>query len=199
MDDAIEAEAVVVLPGIGCLVSHGLQQVVEGSCDHCTQNRAHEEDPDFANIVVVDHSWTQGSSWVYRGSSVINAFVIHVSSSHYLVSDQSMRDIPIRCATNNAKPMANGAMYDVRLFSTASMMIVMTSSAVRITSRNRPWTGSVPDEREFSACSFPGSNAETTPAAVIAPRNWTGITQTRRTQSKAPAIQSPIATWKPVS
>ena len=90
--------------------------------------------------------------------------------------------------------MANGAMNEVRLFSTASMMIVMTSSAVRMTSRNKPWTGSVPDDREFSAWSFPGSSAETTPAAVIAPKNWTGITHRSRTQSKAPAIQSPMAT-----
>jgi hypothetical protein len=34
---------------------------------------------------------------------------------------------------------------------------------------------------------------------VMAPRNWTGITHKRRIQSKAPAIQSPMATYVLVS
>lgn len=171
MDDSVEAKAVVVLPRVGSLIPHRFEQVINSSRDYCPQNRPDKKDPDFGDVIIVDNSWTQSSGWVYRGSGIVDAFMMRVRPGYLLVRPSRSRDLPIRCATNNAKPMANGAMNEVRLFSTASMMIVMTSSAVRITSRNKPCTGSVPDEREFSAWSFPGSNAETTPAAVIAPRN----------------------------
>lgn len=103
---------------------------------------------------------------------------------------KSTRHIPIKCATKSARPMASGAMKVVRLFSTASMMIVKMSSAVSIASRKSPCITVASEEREFSAWRGPGSKPETRPAATIAPRNCIGITQTNRTQSNAPAIHN---------
>lgn len=107
--------------------------------------------------------------------------------------------LPMRWATKRAKPIASGAMKDVRLFSTANMMIVMISSAVRIISRKSPCAIVAPEERAFSACSGPGSSADTKPAAAMPPTNCIGTTQTRRTQSNAPAIQSAKDTYHLIS
>lgn len=90
--------------------------------------------------------------------------------------------------------MASGAMKDVRLFSTASIRIVKTSSNVSTVSKASACTGLIPEERAFSAWSFPGRMTETSPAAVMAPRNCIGMTQIKRIQSNAPAIHNPIET-----
>lgn len=99
--------------------------------------------------------------------------------------------VPTRCMINKAVPMSRGAMKETRLFSTASIRMVIISMDVRIASIMRPEVVLTPVPNEFSAWSFPGRTAETIPAAAIPPRNCAGMTQTRRTQLNAPASQSP--------
>lgn len=70
---------------------------------------------------------------------------------------------------NKARPMASGAMKDVRLFTTASMMIVMTSSPVSMASMKKPWAGVVLSESVFEAWSSLGKTPETSPAAAMPP------------------------------
>lgn len=83
----------------------------------------------------------------------------------------------------------------VRLFSTASIRMVIINSAVRNTSITKPPPVLTPSLTEFSAWSGPGRIAATKPAAVMPPRNWAGITQTRRTQLKAPDSHKPKAIY----
>lgn len=95
---------------------------------------------------------------------------------------------------NTAVPMSRGAMKETRLFSTASIRMVIISMEVSIASMMTPEVALTPAPSEFSAWSFPGTTAETIPAAAIAPRSCAGMTHTRRTQLKAPASQSPMET-----
>lgn len=89
-------------------------------------------------------------------------------------------------------------MKEARLFTTASMMIVMTSSAVITISMKNPCAGLVGAAREFAACSLPGNMADTINAATMPPANCTGMTQISLIQLKAPANQSPRATYQAV-
>ena len=100
---------------------------------------------------------------------------------------------------NSAMPTPTGATKVALLFSTASMKIAKTSSAVRNISMKTPRAMDVPPPSPVCTAMGPGKRPETTAEAAMAPSIWAMKMMRPRSQGRASIKQSPSVTCGKVS
>lgn len=61
VNDPICLHSVVILSRVGLFVAHGLEQMVKGRRYNRSEEWSCEENPNFADVVIVDDRWAQGS------------------------------------------------------------------------------------------------------------------------------------------
>lgn len=161
---------IVILAWIDFLPAHKAKKVIESGGKKGPQQRTDPIDPVVPGERAIDHIRAKRASRIKRSSGIVVTWK-QWSAENVFNDAKKEGDIPINSATKKARPIPTGARYVDLCLTTASMMITITSWAVRNISMKSPCEMDAPPPSLVAQLSEPGKRALTTPAAAMPPTN----------------------------